>query len=104
MLIEHDMLKDEHADRFKDMLVHSVRADEALCGLSVASKFDSDWGFLTHLRDRGREVMSEWLDKNFDAIGERDTVDLRNDFVDSLTRSFGLTVAEEPLTAFDCAV
>lgn len=104
LLLEHDMLKPEHAETFKDMLVHSVRADAAMCGLSAASKFDSDWGFLTNLRDRGREVMSEWLEENYAAIGERDSVDLKKDFVHSVTQLFGNTNADAPLSAFDCAV
>lgn len=87
-LIENDMLKDEHRNDFKDVLVHSVRADEALCDLSVASKFDSDWEFLTMLRDRGRETMAAWLDENFEAIGVRDTVDLHAEFLNSNAKIF----------------
>ncbi len=87
-LIEHDMLKDEHKGDFKDVLLHSIRADKAMSGLSVASKFDSSWGFLTMLRDKGRETMAEWLDEHFDDIGVRDTVDLHNDFLSSVTQAF----------------
>jgi NTE family protein len=88
-LVEHDMLKDEYKTHFKDVLVHSVRADKALCEFSVASKFSSDWDFLTKLRDRGREQMADWLNEHFDAIGQRDTVDLHNEFLASTTRLFG---------------
>lgn len=87
-LKEHDMLKDEHKDDFKDMLVHSVRADHALEDLSVASKFDSDWEFLQMLRDKGRDVMGTWLDKNFKYLGEKDTVDLNQEFLNSNTNLF----------------
>ncbi len=87
-LIEHDMLKDEHKDHFKDVLVHSIRADDAMADLSVTSKFDSDWGFLTMLRDRGREAMAEWLEAHFDDIGEKDTVDLHAEFLSSVAEMF----------------
>ncbi len=87
-LLEHDMLKDEYKDHFKNILVHSVRADEALSDLSVASKFDSNWKFLTNLRDKGREAMAIWLDKNFDDIGKHDTIDLHNEFLNSNTKIF----------------
>ncbi|MDJ0741023.1 MAG: patatin-like phospholipase family protein [Gammaproteobacteria bacterium] len=87
-LIEHDMLRDEHKTQFKDVLVHSVRADEALSEYSVASKFDSDWRFLTTLRDRGRDRMEQWLDRHFDAVGRHDTVDLHNEFLNSNGRLF----------------
>ena len=104
LLIEKDMLRDEHAGRFKNMLVHSVRADDALGGLSIASKFDADWAFLTDLRDRGRDVMSAWLEENYDALGDRDTVDLKRDFVDSVTRLFGRPDSGAPLEALDCVL
>lgn len=87
-LIEHDMLKDEHKGDFMDILVHSIRADDVMADLSVASKFTSDWDFLTRLRDKGRDVMAAWLDKNFDALGVRDTVDLHEEFLNSNTRMF----------------
>ncbi len=87
-LLEHDMLKPEYKTQFKDVLVHSVRADKDLCDLSVASKFNSDWDFLTMLRDRGRERMTQWLEEHFEAIGHRDTVDLHNEFLHSNTRLF----------------
>ncbi|MFP4097153.1 MAG: patatin-like phospholipase family protein [Alphaproteobacteria bacterium] len=87
-LIEYDMIKDEHKKDFKDVLVHSISADEAMKELSVASKFSSDWGFLTDLRDRGRATMEEWLDKNFDSVGVEDTVDLHSKFLYSVTKMF----------------
>ncbi len=87
-LIEHDMLKDEYHEQFKDVLVHSVRADEDLCGFSVASKLSSDWKLLTKLRDLGRARVEQWLQANFDAVGKRDTVDLHEEFLTSTTEIF----------------
>ncbi len=87
-LIDNDMLKDEHKGDFKNILVHSVRADKALHDLSVTSKFDSDWGFLTMLRDKGRDVMKDWLAQNFEHIGIRDTVDLDAEFLSSNSKLF----------------
>ncbi len=82
-LIRDDMLKDEYKDNFTDVLVHSIRADEALEEQSVASKFNSDWDFLTMLRDKGRETMDAWLKKHFDDIGKRDTVDVEKEYLKS---------------------
>ncbi len=87
-LLANDMLKEEHAGKFKDILLHSIRSDEAMCDLSAASKFNTDWSFLTGLRDRGRETMEAWLAKHFDDIGERDTVDLHTEFLSSVTALF----------------
>lgn len=94
-LVEHDMLKDEYKERFKDILLHSVRADQALKELSVASKFDSNWDFLVDLRDRGRETMAAWLDANFDKVGKQDTVDLHGEFLYSVTKMFKSITGEE---------
>jgi NTE family protein len=80
-LLDDDWLKEEHRDKLKHVLIHSVRADKALADLSVGSKFEVDWGFLTGLRDRGRATAAEWLDRNFDAIGVRQSVDLRAEFL-----------------------
>ncbi len=87
-LLELDMLKDEHRDHFKNVLVHSIRADQAMSDLSVSSKLDSSWEFLTYLRDLGRKNMEEWLDKNFDKIGKEDSVDLDQEFLYSVTKVF----------------
>tara|TARA_R110002095_G_scaffold190414_8_gene168111 strand:- start:107 stop:1222 length:1116 start_codon:yes stop_codon:yes gene_type:complete len=87
-LIDDDMLKDEYKDDFTNVLVHSIRADKAMCDLSVASKFDSSWDFLTMLRDRGREAMAAWLEAHYDDIGVRDTVDLNAEFLSSNSKIF----------------
>lgn len=87
-LVENDMLKDEYKDDFKDVLVHSISDDKLMNGLSVASKFSSDWDFLTMLRDKGRESMEKWLSEHFDDIGVRDTIDLNAEFLSSNAKIF----------------
>ncbi len=90
-LIEYDMLKEEYKCDFKDILMHSIRADEAMLEFSVASKFNSDWDFLTTLRDRGRNAMEAWLEKHYKDVGVRDTVDLKSEFLTSVTELFEQT-------------
>ena len=80
-LLDNGWIKDEHRDKLKYVLIHSVRADNAMSDLSSASKMSSDWGFLTMLRDRGRALASEWLLHNFDHLGVRSTVDLKREFL-----------------------
>ncbi len=80
-LLEEGWLKDEYRSKLRYMLVHSISADEALGDLSVASKFNCDWPFLTSLRDRGRETAAQWLGENFIHLGKRPTVDLRKEFL-----------------------
>ena len=82
-LIGDGWLKDEYRDQLKYVLIHSLRADDALADLSAASKLCTDWSFLQILRDRGREAMSVWLERHFDDVGKRQTVDLHAQFLDS---------------------
>lgn len=80
-LIDEEWLKEEYRDRLKKILVHSIRSDEALADLSVASKFDLGWGFLQDLRDRGRAEARGWLDRHFDHLGEQSTVNLKSAYL-----------------------
>lgn len=80
-LIEESWLKEEYRDRLKQVLIHSVRADEAMANLGVASKLNTDWKFLCDLRDRGRAAAARWLETNFDHLGHHSTVDLHSEFL-----------------------
>ena len=82
-LIGDGWLKDEYRDQLKYVLIHSLRADDALGDLSAASKLCTDWSFLETLRDRGREATEVWLARHFDDVGNRQTVDLHAQFLDS---------------------
>ncbi len=75
-LIEDGWIKDEYRAKLRHMLMHSIRADDALLPLGAASKFNCDWRFLTDLRDRGRATAEQWLGENFIHLGKRATVDL----------------------------
>ncbi len=80
-LMDRGWLKDEFKARMKYVLVHSIRSDDVLDDLSVTTKFASDWKFLTMLRDRGRDHTTSWLEKNFDSLGVRSSVDLQKEFL-----------------------
>ena len=77
-LIEQGKLS---ADEFKLMYIHSIRADEEMVQHGVSSKLNADWGFLTHLRDKGREYADAWLAEHFDQIGTESSVDIRGEFL-----------------------
>lgn len=80
-LMDDGWIKDEYMNKMKYVLIHSVRADNAMSDLSAESKMESDWGFLTMLRDRGRACAAEWLEHNFEHINNRSTVDLKKEFL-----------------------
>jgi len=68
-------------EKYKRMFIHSVRDDEAMSELGVASKLNPDWDFLIHLRDAGRERAAAWLDGNFNNIGVRSSTDIAATFL-----------------------
>jgi NTE family protein len=82
-LMNDGWLKDEYRDQLKYVLIHSLRADDALSDLSAASKLCTEWSFLQTLRDRGRAAAAVWMERHFDDVGVRQTVDLHAQFLDS---------------------
>lgn len=68
-------------DEMKEILIHSIRSDKAMCELSVSSKYNADWGFLCGLRDNGRREVEAWLTENCRNIGERSSIDVRKEFL-----------------------
>lgn len=76
-ILKEGWLKDEFKDQLQYVHLHSIRADKALLKFDVSTKSETDWNFLKKLRDIGRNEASIWLDKNFDHIGKRSTIDLK---------------------------
>lgn len=60
----------------KRMLIHAIAAEEVMQGLSVMSKLNADWEFLTHLFEDGRSHAGRWLEANLEHLGRESTVDL----------------------------
>jgi NTE family protein len=73
-LIDDGKLSQSDAKR---VLVHSVCADDVMRGLGAASKLNADGAFLRQLRALGRERAQAWIDRHFDDLGSRSTVDIR---------------------------
>jgi len=68
-------------NRYKRNRLHRIDATAALAAHKASSKMDTSWSFFQELRDAGREAAKDWLKKNFSAIGERATLDLRKEFL-----------------------
>ena len=62
--------------QYRNMRIHVIEAQDKISPLGASSKLNTEWEFLTLLRDIGREAAGEWIDRHFDSIGERSTVDL----------------------------
>ena len=77
-LIEDKKVK---AEDMKQMHIHSIRSDAAMSEYDAASKMNTDWEFLCHLRDKGRAIAKQWLDENYAKIGKESSVDIRKEFL-----------------------
>jgi NTE family protein len=80
-LIKDDMLKSAYHKKYKNMLFHAIRADRALDGLGAASKLDTDWNFLLHLKDLGRKEAKKWLAKTYPKLGIEASVSIERDYL-----------------------
>lgn len=80
-LLDEGLLKDTARGRYRRMHMHAITADGHLSDLTMASKFSTDWGFLTNLRDRGRKAADAWLDTNLKFVGVDSSVDLKAEFL-----------------------
>ncbi|HKF71199.1 MAG TPA: patatin-like phospholipase family protein [Stellaceae bacterium] len=65
----------------KRMHIHMIEDEPAMESLGVASKLNTDLDFLLYLKRLGRETAERWLERNFDALGERSTIDIRRKFL-----------------------
>ena len=77
------LIDDGEADatNLKRMLVHGIANEKAMSELSVASKLNADWEFLTYLKDVGRAAAEEWIGASFDRLGMETTIDLHQTYL-----------------------
>lgn len=66
-LIDSGHLDENH---YKKMRIHLVERPSQMLELNASSKLNADWDFFVHLKALGRQAMGEWLDCNFEMIGE----------------------------------
>jgi NTE family protein len=72
-LIDSDRITD---NSLKRMRLHAIAAQDAMASLSVASKLNADWDFLTSLRDIGRATATAWLAESGAKLGVESSVDI----------------------------
>jgi NTE family protein len=67
-------------DGGKRVFVHLIEAEDLIREFSWSSRLNGDWDFLTRLCEMGRTRADEWLKANFDSIGVKSTIDLREKY------------------------
>ena len=68
--------------RLKRHRFHLLEAGRYTMGLSMESKLKPERGLLNYLHASGRAEMQKWLERNRSSIGRRQTVDMRQRFLD----------------------
>ena len=82
-LIEQGMLTAKARKAYRRMLVHGIGADRWLQDLSADTKFNTDWSFLSDLKERGRRAAGAWLKDGLADVGVRSSADLRAEYLTS---------------------
>ncbi len=62
--------------QYRRINLHRIALDGEFSNLTASSKLDSDYDFFLKLREGGKHAAHAFLDKHFDDIGARSTVDL----------------------------
>jgi NTE family protein len=80
-LVEDDLLNGRGRAAYKPVRLHMICGDGWLDDETAASKFNTDWSFLSDLRDRGREAAHQWLARDLPAVGRHSSVDVKAQFL-----------------------
>ena len=83
-LLDDGMLKKSAAKEYRRLNIHALRGGQVLRELSMQTKYDTSWGFLTDLRDKGRDAAGSWLNTCGHYLGTGESsVDLRKEFLEA---------------------
>ncbi len=80
-------------DKYKHVLVHRIDADEEITPLGASSKLNAEWPFLSHLFDVGQSAAKKWLNENYDHLGKRSTINIR-ELIDGGVRARAATPSD----------
>jgi NTE family protein len=65
---------------YRRMHIHMIEARKKMRPLDASSKLNAEWAFLRYLFEIGRGAAARWLNRNYDKLGKRSTVDVRKMF------------------------
>lgn len=81
-LLKHGSLQKKGGDGidgYRDLRIHRIDGAEKLVALDASTKMNAEWEFLLYLNAIGREAAESFLEKHFDDIGVRSTLDVREE-------------------------
>jgi len=76
-LIESGQLNNHH---YSEVNFHMIEAQDDLTHFNASSKFNTDIAFLKDLHQRGWNAAERWLEKNFEFLGVKSTLDVMEVF------------------------
>ncbi len=69
---------------YKDVLMHRIDGGQALKAYAASTKSSASGELIHKLRDLGRTCAKEWLAEHHSALGQRDSVNIKRDYLDDL--------------------
>lgn len=81
-LLDENWLADRGRSTYRRINIHAIRGGQALCDLSLESKYDTRWSFLKQLRDTGRSFADTWLETCYPKVGKDSSIDIKEQFLD----------------------
>ena len=70
--------------QYKDVLMHRIDGGEQLESFAASSKVSTSGALIHSLRDLGRASCKAWLVRHVDAVGQRSTLNIQQDYLDDL--------------------
>lgn len=75
-------------NKIKRVFMHVIKNDEGFEHFGWSSKLNTEWEFLTHLFEMGRESADQWIKEHYDDVGVKTTADLERHFVGDKWESY----------------
>ena len=80
-LLDENWLTDRVQRDYRKINIHAIRGGEALRELSLETKYDTRWSFLTQLKETGRSFADTWLETCVGKVGKDSSIDIHHDFL-----------------------
>lgn len=77
-LVESGQLDPQH---YKRVLMHAVSAEPAMQNLHASTKLTAEPEFLAYLFELGRNTARHWMERSWDEVGERTSIDIVEDYM-----------------------
>jgi NTE family protein len=68
-------------EQYRSPLLHRIDIDGSVEDLPASSKVSTDAALLELLFERGRTAGRAWLEKHYDALGKRSSIDIQRDYI-----------------------